>query len=228
MKPNACAIRASRCKSLICSCFDVVAFELFAFIVNNFHFVIISFLIFLIFHFLTIQFNACVLYVLLSVAQKCKNQKRKQKNPHKTPRNPKPDISRSPTSTLWQEDEIAPGPGNASTVSYSKQSYLDAIDTRSLSIDPMENMKPSPNHPFLYGDQTESVMDDPNKTLTAADSPKMHDHMTSGGGGSKEALQSDYDVDGNTETETKSVSSIKSNGSNQELRYFHFIFVFRL
>lgn len=137
--------------------------------------------------------------------------------------------SRSPTSPTWQEDEIAPGPGNASTASYSKQSYSDTIDTRSLSIDPMENMKPSPNHPFLYGDQTESL-DDPNKTLTAAaDSPKTYDHMSSsvGGGSGKELLlQNDYDADGNTETETKSVSSIKSNGSIQELRYFFFFSFF--
>lgn len=121
---------------------------------------------------------------------------------------------------------MAPGPGNASTVSYSKQSYLDTIDTRSLSnIDPMENMKPSPNQPFLYGDRTESI-DDPNKTLSAVDSPKAHDRMSTGGGSGKELLQSDYDVDGNTETETKSVSSIKSNGSNQELRYFSILFSF--
>lgn len=136
--------------------------------------------------------------------------------------------SRSPTSPTWQEDEIAPGPGNASTASYSKQSYSDTIDTRSLSIDPMENMKPSPNHPFLYGDQTESL-DDPNRTFTAADSPKTYDHMTSSVGGSsgKELLlQTDYDADGNTETETKSVSSIKSNGSIQELRYFFFLSFF--
>lgn len=133
--------------------------------------------------------------------------------------------SRSPTSPTWQEDEIAPGPGNASTASYSKQSYSDTIDTRSLSIDPMENMKPSPNHPFLYGDHTESI-DDPNKTLTGADSPKTYDHMSSsvGGGSGKELLQqNDYDADGNTETETKSVSSIKSNGSIQELRYFFYV-----
>lgn len=141
----------------------------------------------------------------------------------------KPPISRSPASPSWQEEENAAGPGNASTVSYSKQSFLDPIDTRSLSIDPMENMKPSPNHPsFLYGDHTES-MDDPNKTLTAADSPKTHDHLSNsggggggGGGGGKELLHNDYDADGNTETETKSVSSIKSNGSIQELRYFSF------
>lgn len=134
-------------------------------------------------------------------------------------------ISRSPTSPTWQEDEIVPGPGNASTASYSKQNYSDTIDTRSLSIDPMENMKPSPNQPFFYGDQTESI-DDPNKTLTASDSPKTYDHMNSsvGGGSAKELLQqNDYDADANTETETKSVSSIKSNGSVQDLRYFFFV-----
>lgn len=73
---------------------------------------------------------------------------------------------------------------------------------------------------FISNEQIESI-DDPNKTLTAADSPKTHDRMSTG---SKELLQSDYDADGNTETETKSVSSIKSNGSNPELRYFQFFF----
>lgn len=179
------------------------------------------------------------MYVLLSV---CCSHKKKNIYIHVTrnirkshpnqPKKKKKPISRSPTSPSWQEDETAPGPGNASTVSYSKQNYSDTIDTRSLSIGPMENMKSSPNHQFLYDDKTESI-DDPNKTLTAADSPKTYDRMSTGGGGggggggsssSKERLQNDYDVDGNTETETKSVSSIKSNGSNQELRYFHFVF----
>lgn len=75
---------------------------------------------------------------------------------------------------------------------------------------------------FISNEQTESI-DDPNKTLTAADSPKTHDRMSTG---SKELLQNDYDADGNTETETKSVSSIKSNGSNPELRYFQFFLLF--
>lgn len=151
--------------------------------------------------------------------KKKKTHKTKTRHRHETPTHKK-NNSRSPTSPLWQEDEIAPGPGNATTVPYSKQSYLDSIDTRSLSIDPMENMKSSPNQPFLYGDQTETN-DDPNKTLTANDSPKTHETLAGG-----KELQNDYDADGNTETETKSVSSIKSNGSTQELRYISFFFSF--
>lgn len=34
----------------------------------------------------------------------------------------------------------------------------------------------------------------------------------------------DYDPDNKSETETKSLSSVKSNGSNPDLRYFFFFF----
>lgn len=209
--------------------FDVRIYPKHFVFYNLFLFHLIYFLFLTILIFMLVCMCCCLCVMCAQNVQKT-NKQTNAKPRHVTLNHQSYHISRSPASPSWQEDENAAGPGNASTVSYSKQSYLDPIDTRSLSIDPMENMKPSPNHPsFLYGDHTES-MDDPNKTLTAADSPKTHDHLSSsgggGGGGGGKELHNDYDADGNTETETKSVSSIKSNGSIQELRYFSFFYLF--
>lgn len=50
--------------------------------------------------------------------------------------------------------------------------------------------------------------------------------LLSGGGLDSKSDQLDYDQDGgNTETETKSVSSIKSSGSNTDVRYLWLLFV---
>lgn len=50
--------------------------------------------------------------------------------------------------------------------------------------------------------------------------------LLSGGGLDSKSDQLDYDQDGgNTETETKSVSSIKSGGSNTDVRYLWLLFV---
>lgn len=74
-------------------------------------------------------------------------------------------------------------------------------------------MKTSPSHSYHYGDQSESI-DDSSKALT------MDTDMQKSLDGMGKELQNDYDPECNTETETKSVSSVKSNGSNAELRYF--------
>lgn len=79
----------------------------------------------------------------------------------------------------------------------------------------MDNIKPNSNHPqqYMYSEHSGSI-DGNNKTLTVDEMHKHHDN-------SKElTATTDFDPDGNTETETKSVSSIKSNGSNsQDMRY---------
>lgn len=42
-----------------------------------------------------------------------------------------------------------------------------------------------------------------------------------------QTTMNDFDPDNKSETETKSLSSVKSNGSNSDLRYSHdFIFIF--
>lgn len=133
--------------------------------------------------------------------------------------------SRSPASPTWQEEEHVNGPGHSGlTNNHTKpNSYLDGIDTRSLSIDPMDNIKPNTNQQqqqqqYMYSEHSGSL-DDNNKTLIADDMHKQQlqlQHQDNG----KEHSVADFDPDGNTETETKSVSSIKSNGSNsQDMRY---------
>lgn len=134
--------------------------------------------------------------------------------------------SRSPASPTWQEDEHINEASHSGTLSnnnnHSKPgSYLDSIDARSLSIDPMDNIKPSANQQqqpqYMYSEHSGSL-DGNNKALIVDDVHKQqlqHQHQDNG----KEHSVADFDPDGNTETETKSVSSIKSNGSNsQDLR----------
>lgn len=61
-------------------------------------------------------------------------------------------------------------------------------------------------------------MDD-NKNLASAE-PDTKQAQSQGQSRGKEQYETNFDVDGTIETETKSISSNKSAGSNQEIRYF--------
>lgn len=87
------------------------------------------------------------------------------------------------------------------------------------------------NRPLITSQCIESS-DDPNKsasTARALAAMATDDLQKSQEMGKEQSLQlstpmNDYDPDNKSETETKSLSSVKSNGSNPDLRYIVFCF----
>lgn len=123
-------------------------------------------------------------------------------------------ISRTATSPSWHEEDRFISPTHTMGSSQiQKPNYLES-DTRSLSIDgATEHGKfgyTTNNNQFAQSslghrnnNESATQNNDTNKNLIVDDK------------------QSEYEHDANTETETKSVSSQKSDGSNPEARYLH-------
>ncbi|XP_059614249.1 afadin isoform X5 [Phlebotomus argentipes] len=140
--------------------------------------------------------------------------------------------SRSPTSPSWHEDErpLSPVQSIAQAQTLNKlSSYLDEPTSANQSIgDTPHHHHLSGNSAAGVGGQTptaagnasgdnhaEPYLDD-NKNLAPADADKGAPATAQARG--KEQFETNFDVDGTIETETKSISSNKSAGSNQEIR----------
>lgn len=136
-----------------------------------------------------------------------------KQNKHKTK------CSRTATSPSWhEEDRFISSAHNMGTSQIQKPNYLES-DTRSLSIDGATDHGKfgytNNNNQFAQSslgqhrnnnDPATQLNDINNKNLIVDDK------------------QSEYEHDANTETETKSVSSQKSDGSNPDARYLSLTF----
>lgn len=134
-------------------------------------------------------------------------------------------ISRSPTSPSWHEDDRPLSPvhsvAQAQTQNNPKSSYLESSDISNRSSQVVEqqtsgkqpqfDMHHHHHHPQSIQNNnqtgsivdTESIVDDCKSVVSQQEERKKDNHF-----------EVPYDI----ETETKSISSIKSAGSNQELR----------
>lgn len=154
--------------------------------------------------------------------------------------------SRSPTSPSWTEEQIGSGGGGSissgTTLQLQKSvgatsNYMDGSDTRSISNDAMmmdHHNGGSSSGPIIGGTGGKLGYNN-NQYLSQSHASDMmlghsddisSKHLSTGSIQDSKSDQLDYDQDGNTETETKSVSSIKSGGSNPDTRYYTFFFSF--
>ncbi|XP_055713819.1 afadin isoform X3 [Phlebotomus papatasi] len=146
--------------------------------------------------------------------------------------------SRSPTSPSWHEDErplspvqsIAQGQtlnklssyldeppsANQSIADSSQQHLHHHLNSNSTGQSGVGGQTPTVTSNVSTDNLTEQYMDD-NKNLASAE-PDTKQAQSQGQSRSKEQYETNFDVDGTIETETKSISSNKSAGSNQEIR----------
>lgn len=126
--------------------------------------------------------------------------------------------SRTATSPSWHEEDRFISPThNMGTSQIQKPNYLES-DTRSLSIDGATD-----HGKFGYTNNNNQFAQSSlghrnnNESTTQNNDTINKNHIV-------DDKQSEYEHDANTETETKSVSSQKSDGSNPEARYLHIFF----
>lgn len=133
---------------------------------------------------------------------------------------------------------MATGKGNNKEIglnSYLKQNFdIDAmvlsgsLNDVSHGIDGKVALRMNTNGQHVYYDGQTELLDEANKsqtltrTINAAGTDEQQKSQELTGKdqqiGGAQALN-DYDPDNKSETETKSLSSVKSNGSNTDLRY---------
>ncbi|GAB0100153.1 afadin [Sergentomyia squamirostris] len=153
--------------------------------------------------------------------------------------------SRSPTSPSWHEEErpLSPVQSIAQAQTLNKlSSYLDEPASANQSLSGDNSQQQHPHHHHLNSNSTgQSIAGVSGVTPTVTSNVNMDNLMeqylddgknhapseTDGGGKqvlvtsqtrNKEQYETNFDVDGTIETETKSISSNKSTGSNQEIR----------
>lgn len=159
--------------------------------------------------------------------------------------------SRSPTSPSWTEEQIGGGGSISSATTSQMQksaasattsNYMDGSDTRSISNDTMmmdhhNGGGGGSSGQVIIGGTGGKLGYNNNQYLSqghASDMMLGHSddisskHLSTGSIQDSKSDQLDYDQDGNTETETKSVSSIKSGGSNPDARYFFFLTLYHI
>lgn len=132
---------------------------------------------------------------------------------------------------LQQLGNAATSQSHKSGGSIATGSYMEGSDTRSISNDMMMIDQNGSVGGGKLGYNNNQYLANAHSAhselmLGHINDDSVSTKLLSGGGLDSKSDQLDYDQDGgNTETETKSVSSIKSGGSNTDVRYLWLLFV---
>lgn len=126
-----------------------------------------------------------------------------------------PDNSRSPTSpNSWQDEDRPLSPSVAQ--GQTKNTKIGGGDNTDGVLHHHPQQQQQPQHGM---DMSASASSMDNRSMLTGGSgqygqQQMHQQMQ---GEQPHAVETNFDVDGNVETETKSISSVKSTGSGQDV-----------